>query len=60
VVELTYYHDLSYPEIAALVGCPVNTVKARMARARHRLAPQLDALSLPAAPDPSLCTSILG
>jgi RNA polymerase sigma-70 factor (ECF subfamily) len=28
VVELTYYHDLSYPEIAALVACPVNTFKA--------------------------------
>ena len=46
VMELTYYHDLSYPEIAALVGCPVNTVKARMARARRRLEPQLNALVL--------------
>lgn len=44
VIELTYYHDLSYPEIAARVSCPVNTVKTRMARARHRLAPQLCAL----------------
>jgi RNA polymerase sigma-70 factor (ECF subfamily) len=49
VVELTYYHGLSYPEIAGLVACPVNTVKARMARARHRLAPHLTALVL--APD---------
>ena len=51
VVELTYYHDVFYPEIAALVGCPVHTVKTRMARARQYLAPQLDALSLTQAPD---------
>ena len=51
VVEWTYYHDLSYPEIAAIVECPVNTVKARMARARQRLAPQLGALALALAPD---------
>jgi RNA polymerase sigma-70 factor (ECF subfamily) len=46
VVELTYYHDLSYAEIAAVVGCPVNTVKTRMARARQRLAARLGALGL--------------
>ena len=46
VVELTYYHDLSYPEIAGLVACPVNTVKARMVRGRHRLASRLAALVL--------------
>lgn len=46
VVELTYYHDLSYAEIAAVVGCPVNTVKTRMARARQRLAAQLGTLGL--------------
>jgi RNA polymerase sigma-70 factor (ECF subfamily) len=38
VVELTFYHDLSYAEIAEIVGCPVNTVKTRMLRARQRLA----------------------
>jgi RNA polymerase sigma factor (sigma-70 family) len=38
IVELTFYHDLSYPEIAKIVGCPVNTVKTRMLRARQRLA----------------------
>lgn len=37
VVELTYYHGLSYQEIAAVVGCPVNTVKTRMFHARRRL-----------------------
>jgi RNA polymerase sigma factor (sigma-70 family) len=38
VVELTFYHDRSYAEIAEIVGCPVNTVKTRMLHARRRLA----------------------
>lgn len=38
VVQLTFYHDLSYAEIAKIVGCPVNTVKTRMLHARRRLA----------------------
>jgi len=38
VVELTFYHDLPYAEIAKIVGCPVNTVKTRMLHARRRLA----------------------
>jgi RNA polymerase sigma-70 factor (ECF subfamily) len=37
VVELTYFHGCSYPEIATIVGCPVNTVKTRMFHARRRL-----------------------
>jgi RNA polymerase sigma-70 factor (ECF subfamily) len=38
VVELTYYYGLAYPEIAEIVGCPVNTVKTRMMfHARRRL-----------------------
>jgi RNA polymerase sigma factor (sigma-70 family) len=37
VVELTYYYELSYHEISAIVGCPVNTVKTRMFHARRRL-----------------------
>ncbi|HEV7517996.1 MAG TPA: sigma-70 family RNA polymerase sigma factor, partial [Thermoanaerobaculia bacterium] len=37
VVELTYYYELSYGEIAEIVGCPVNTVKTRMFHARRRL-----------------------
>jgi RNA polymerase sigma-70 factor (ECF subfamily) len=41
VVELTYYNHCSYQEIAAIMGCPVNTVKTRMARARHHLATHL-------------------
>ncbi len=37
VVELTYFQELSYREIANIVGCPVNTVKTRMFHARRRL-----------------------
>ncbi len=37
VMVLTYYHDMAYGEIAAIVDCPVNTVKTRMFHARHRL-----------------------
>lgn len=38
VVQLTYFHDLAYGDIAAIMGCPVNTVKTRMFHARRRLA----------------------
>lgn len=38
VVVLTYYHGLSYPEIAAVMGCPLGTVKTRMFHARRKLA----------------------
>jgi RNA polymerase sigma-70 factor (ECF subfamily) len=37
VVELTYFHDFSYQEIAQILDCPVNTVKTRMFHARRRL-----------------------
>ena len=37
VVELTYFFDYSYDEIAEIVGCPANTVKTRMFHARARL-----------------------
>ena len=37
VVVLTYFHGLGYAEIAAVAGCPVNTVKTRMFHARRRL-----------------------
>lgn len=37
VVELTYYHGFSYPEIAEILGCPHNTVKTRMFHARRKL-----------------------
>lgn len=37
VVELTYRYGYSYEEIAAIVDCPVNTVKTRMFHARAKL-----------------------
>jgi RNA polymerase sigma-70 factor (ECF subfamily) len=45
VVELTYFHGYSYEEIAAIVDCPVNTVKTRMFHARARLKNLLPALA---------------
>jgi RNA polymerase sigma factor (sigma-70 family) len=44
VVELTFYHEHSYQEIAEITGCPVNTVKTRMFHARRRLAQLLAGL----------------
>ena len=37
VVELTYYHDFSYKEIADIMQCTENTVKTRMFYARKKL-----------------------
>ena len=37
VIELTYYEGCSYREIAAILGCPVDTVKTRMFHARRHL-----------------------
>lgn len=44
VVELTYFYGYSYDEIAAIAGCPVNTVKTRMFHARAKLKKLLPAL----------------
>lgn len=37
VVELTYFHDFSYREIALIMHCSENTVKTRMFYARKKL-----------------------
>lgn len=37
VVELAFFHDLPYGEIARILGCPVNTVKTRMFWAKRKL-----------------------
>lgn len=37
VIELTFYREFSYPEIARILGVPVNTVKTRMFYARQKL-----------------------
>jgi RNA polymerase sigma factor (sigma-70 family) len=42
VVELTYFQDLSYREIAEIMDCPVDTVKTRMFYARRQLKRRLD------------------
>lgn len=45
VVELCYFHDMAYGEIAEVVGCPAETVKTRMFYARRRLRLLLDDLA---------------
>jgi RNA polymerase sigma factor (sigma-70 family) len=37
VIELTYFHEFGYKEIAEIMACPVDTVKTRMFHARRRL-----------------------
>ncbi|MGR8931786.1 MAG: RNA polymerase sigma factor [Gammaproteobacteria bacterium] len=37
VIELTFFHDLPYQEIAKILDCPENTVKTRMFHARKKL-----------------------
>ncbi len=45
VLELTYYQGHSCEEIAAIVECPVNTVKTRMFHARRKLKTLLPGLA---------------
>ena len=42
VVDLTYYHEAGYREIAEIMNCPVGTVKTRMFHARQKLKHLLD------------------
>jgi len=37
VIQLNYFHGFDYPEIAAIVDCPLGTVKTRMFHARRKL-----------------------
>ena len=37
VIELTYFHEMGYREIAEIMACPVDTVKTRMFHARRHL-----------------------
>lgn len=41
VVDLTYFHEVGYREIAEILGCPVGTVKTRMHHARKHLKDKL-------------------
>ena len=45
VVELTYFGGYSYDEIAAIMGCGVNTVKTRMFYARAKMRKALPTLA---------------
>lgn len=44
-VMLVFYLGLSYPEVAEVADCPVNTVKTRMYHARRKLERQLKTLA---------------
>jgi RNA polymerase sigma factor (sigma-70 family) len=44
VMELAYYQEMHYGEIAEVLGCPENTVKTRMFHARKKLRSLLPAL----------------
>lgn len=41
VVDLTYFHEIGYREIAEIMECPVDTVKTRMFHARRHLKTRL-------------------
>jgi RNA polymerase sigma-70 factor (ECF subfamily) len=42
VVDLTYFHEMGYREIAEIMDCPLDTVKTRMFHARRHLRRLLD------------------
>ncbi|MBI2882968.1 MAG: sigma-70 family RNA polymerase sigma factor [Candidatus Methylomirabilis oxyfera] len=46
VLELAFYYDLPYQEIAELVGCPINTVKTRTFYAKQQLKRRLAQLGV--------------
>jgi RNA polymerase sigma-70 factor (ECF subfamily) len=45
VIELSFFNDLSYKEVAEITNCPENTVKTRMFYAKKRLEPLLAAMA---------------
>jgi RNA polymerase sigma-70 factor (ECF subfamily) len=44
VVDLTFFFNRSYEEVAQILDCPVGTVKSRMFHARAKLRPLLSQL----------------
>ena len=52
VLELSFWEDLSGPEIAQILAIPEATVRTRLYRATARLRVQLSALAAPGQPLP--------
>lgn len=46
VLELAFFHELNYAEIAEIMDCPVGTVKSRMSYARRNLSAHLKGLGV--------------
>lgn len=46
VVDLVFFCQMTYPEVAKIVGIPVNTVKTRVFYAKERLKAILDAMGI--------------
>jgi len=42
VLELAFFHGMSYTEIAEVMRCPIGTVKSRMSYAKRRIVSVLD------------------
>lgn len=45
ILLLKYYEDLSYLEIADVLGCPLGTVMSRLSRAREKLQKAMESIS---------------
>jgi RNA polymerase sigma-70 factor (ECF subfamily) len=45
-IRLAYYEELSYEEMASVVGCPINTIKSRLFKAKQQLKQSLERLGL--------------
>ena len=46
VLELAFFHEMNYTEIAKIMDCPVGTVKSRMSYARRNLSAHLKGLGV--------------
>ncbi|HEY88245.1 MAG TPA: sigma-70 family RNA polymerase sigma factor [Thermoflexia bacterium] len=46
VLELAFFHEMNYAEIAKIMGCPIGTVKSRMSYARRNLSAHLKKLGV--------------
>jgi RNA polymerase sigma-70 factor (ECF subfamily) len=42
VIELAFFHEMSYGEIADVLKCPVGTVKSRMSYAKRHIIQIMD------------------